>query len=350
LKLSRPIANGVVEAWDDMEYLWSQVVASSDAGLGLTISEHPLLVTEPALGQSKQRERVGEVAFESLGVPALYVSAQAPLALYAAGKTTGTVLDVGDGVCQCVPVYEGLALSHAAVRTNLGGSAVTDRLRHLLRSSGLVLEGGSASELVREIKEQVCRVVLDPGAAEGAAAAASTSASRLAGGPRGNPSASASSAGGASSAASSSASAKTSDEAYRLPDGRVIEIGPAGFRAPELLFQPTSAGIDCPGVQEALAGAVFRSDMELRRALWGSVELVGGTTLLPGFGQRLLQETRRLAPSGTKIRLSAKAGRGTSVWVGGSILASMTTFRKMWIDKAQWEEDGSRALLHKAAI
>lgn len=337
LKLTRPVVHGAVEVWEDLEFLLQQIVTSGDAGLGLTAEEHPMLITEPALGGAKQRERLAEAAFESLHVPALHISPQAPLALYAAGKATGTVLDVGDGVCQCVPVYEGLALSHAAVRTSLAGAAVTARLQHLLRSDGLVLEGGSALEVVRELKEQVCRVAADPSAAE---AAAAKSAGRLAGVGR---------MAGGSSAAAEAAEAGAANS-YRLPDGRVIEVGPAAFRAAELLFQPTSAGLDCPSVQEALAGAVFRSDMELRTALWGSVELVGGSTLLPGFGQRLLQETRRLAPAGTKIRLSAKASRGQSVWVGGSILASMTTFRKMWIDKASWEEAGSRALLHKTAI
>ena len=45
--------------------------------------------------------------FESFNVPALYVSIQAILCLYASGRTTGIVMDSGDGVSHTVPVYEG---------------------------------------------------------------------------------------------------------------------------------------------------------------------------------------------------------------------------------------------------
>lgn len=45
--------------------------------------------------------------FETFNTPALYVAIQAVLSLYSSGKTTGIVLDAGDGVSHVVPIYEG---------------------------------------------------------------------------------------------------------------------------------------------------------------------------------------------------------------------------------------------------
>lgn len=322
LRLSRPIRAGVVESWDDLMTVWTAAVTDKEAGLGVRFQDHPLLVTEPALNPASQREALATHAFETLGVPALFVSPQATLPLYAAGRTTGVVVDVGHGVTQVVPVYEGMALSHAVVRSDVAGDAVTARLHHLLRSAGLVLDGSSGMEVVRELKEAVCHVAADPKAAEAEAAAR---------------------------AAAPASSSGDSGPTYRLPDGRVFAVGPEAFRAPELLFRPTTAGIDSPGLHEALAGAVFRCDVELRRELWGSVVLAGGSTQLPGLGRRLLSESRGLAPRGTKVRIAAPANRGRLCWDGGSILASLATFRRLVITKRQWEEEGA-SVVHRSAI
>jgi actin-related protein len=322
LKLSRPVRHGAVENWEDLEALWSHAVTDS---MKVSFKEHPLLVTEAPLGPVSLRTKLAEFVFETLGAPALFVSPQAPLSLYAAARTTGLVVDVGEGVTQVVPIYEGLALSHAVVRTGLAGGAITDRLQHLLRKSGLALEGSSAVEVCREIKESVSVIAPSPSAAEASArafeAGASTGDKEMLG----------------------------MGSVYRLPDGRTFSVGPEAFRAPELLFQPSTAGVDCPGLHEAVAGSISRCDMEVRSALWGGVLLSGGTTLTPGFGRRLVRECKALAPTGTKVSIAAPKTRDIATWVGGSILSSLSTFSKLWIDKAQWEEAGSTAL-HRAAI
>ena len=83
--------------------------------------QHPVLLTEAPLNPTKNREKAAELFFENFNVPALFISIQAVLSLYASGRTTGVVLDSGDGVTHAVPIYEGFAMPHAIQRIDLAG-------------------------------------------------------------------------------------------------------------------------------------------------------------------------------------------------------------------------------------
>jgi centractin len=91
----------------------------------------------------------------------------------------------------------------------------------------------------------------------------------------------------------------------------------------------------------------MRSDLDLRRSLFSSIVLSGGSTLFAGFGDRLLSEVRKhtLSPKDTKIRIAAPPERMFSTWIGGSILASLSTFKSMWVTRADYVEHGSARLM-----
>lgn len=99
--------------------------------------------------------------FENFNVPAMYISIQAVLSLYASGRTTGVVCDSGDGVTHFVPIYEGYSLKHAIFRLNLAGRDLTDYMATLLTERGLNFSTSAEKEIVREIKEKHCFVALD---------------------------------------------------------------------------------------------------------------------------------------------------------------------------------------------
>jgi centractin len=305
LKIRYPLEHGIVTNWDDMERIWQHVYNDE---LKILSEEHPVLLTEAPLNPRSNREQAARIMFETFNVPALYLSIQAVLALYASGKTTGLVLDSGDGVTHAVPVYGGFSVTTAIQRIDIAGRDVTENLQLLLRKSGLVLYTSAEKEIVRNIKEKHCYIALDPRREE-------------------------------RELLDSRDLTNTGGEVYRLPDGREIRLGAERFRASEILFSPHLIGSEYNGIHQIVADSINRTDLDLRSALYENIVLSGGSTLTKGFGNRLLSELKLLAPRNTKIKIFAPPERKYSTWIGGSILAGLSTFKKMWVSADEWHEN-----------
>lgn len=121
-----------------------------------------MLLTEPPLNPRTNRDIAAQVLFETFNVPALFTSIQAVLSLYASGRTTGIVLDSGDGVSHAVPVYEGFAMPSSIRRIDVAGRDITEHMQLLLRKGGHVFHTSAEKEVVRMIKEKTTYIALDP--------------------------------------------------------------------------------------------------------------------------------------------------------------------------------------------
>lgn len=330
---------GLYTDFDLFEKIVNEVYKNN---MEISSSQYPLLISEYSQHNKEQRQKVCEIMFEKFSVPAFFMCKSGVLSCFASGRSTALILDSGASQTVAVPIHDGYALQKGIIKSDLGGEYVTDKLlrhieenmkvpiipRHYLKVN---VEGETKtaeiishpnthpsfdhytkSEIARDIKENVCRI-LDP---------------------KGD-----------------NAAANTEKTEYELPDGKRIVVDDFRFSIGEVFFNPPDSELakdielnSVKGFHQMILESINKCDVDLRKELLSNIILTGGNTLFSGFVDVMQKKLVDIAPQNAKVKLIAyphSVERRYSAWIGGSILSSLGSFQTMWIGKAEYDEYGS---------
>jgi actin-related protein 2 len=220
LELSYPMKEGIIVNEDDMATLWDYCIKQKLEVKG-DLNDKKILLTEAPFNPIENKLKMAKIVFEQLGFGFFNIETQAKLTLYCEALQTGIILDSGDGVTHCIPIFEDFILPQNIKRLDIAGRHITEYLIKLLQMKGYSFNSSADFELVREIKEKYCFVSCD-----------------------------------IDSDRKLDAETTYYNSIHKLPDGRKIRISNEKFEAPEILFNPNLIKNESPGVHEMLFDSI----------------------------------------------------------------------------------------------
>lgn len=309
LDLIHPISYGQIKDWDNMEKIWSHIFSNE---LKTEPAEHPIFFVDSLNATIEQRQKIAQIFFEKFNVPSVYFQSSDTLALLASGRTTGVVIDSGEGITSISAIFEDYKIPQATQINKIAGHTITSYLIKKMNKDDLLFHTSTERLVAQDIKEQTCYVTKDYRA--------------------------------------ELEKARTTDECkkdFQLPDGQIVNLNELRFRVPEFLFRPRLWGCEFKGLPELTFSSIMNSDVHARKDLFANICLAGGNTLFEGFSERLNLELTKLAPSSITVNIYAPTDRIYSAWKGASQLCSKEQFPQMVITKGEFNEGGAEVIKKK---
>ncbi|XP_077978025.1 actin-like protein 6B [Glandiceps talaboti] len=345
LEIQSPLKDGMIEDWNMLQALLDHTYGKhirSEPHL------HPVLMSEPPWNVRGKREKLTELMFEQYNIPAFFLCKNAVLSAFANGRATGLIVDSGATHTTAVPVHDGYALSHACVKSPLGGDFITLQCNQLFEEQTIPIvspyqvakkEEVGEAEPAKYTKKQVPAVSKSWHNYMTKKVVQDFQATVL----------------------------QVPDTPYNdddisnmpplhfeFPDGYHQDFGTERFLIPEGLFDPSVVkGLDgntMLSVGHVVSTSIGLCDIDIRPSMYNSIIVTGGNSLLLGFIDRLNRELSNKTPPNMRLKIMSSAGtaeRRFSSWIGGSILASLGTFQQMWISKQEYEESGKSCVERK---
>ncbi|KAF4801596.1 Actin-like protein 10 [Turdus rufiventris] len=301
---SYPLKYGVVEDWDSMRTLWRHLLCCC---LKVLPEEHPVLLAESPSCPASDRQKAAEVLFESFGVPALHVANTGFLSLCAHGRVTGLAVEAGAAMSHVTPVWAGQTLREGTRCLGVAGDHLSRHLHRLLLQSPTELSVLQAltKKVLTKLKEQCCYVSLDY---EGDLLQKGCH----------------------------------QPATFQTPDGHWITLSKERFCCPEPLFRPELLQHGCPGLPQLARQSLHTVPEPARKHVLGNIVLSGGSSMFPGFPERMCLELNFLLQgAGVRIEVLANPRRDAAAWAGGSMAASLTSFQHTWMTKGEYQEHGA---------
>ena len=386
--LRRPFDRGFLSNSDLQKDIWESIFRKQLKIQNPIKNEvEGLLLTEPVVNLPACQSAVDEIVFEEFGFKS-YLACPSPLlaarhhfntlairgsnnsngrttgagshqaeanslAAQACMAGTGLVLDLGYSFTNAVPIFDNRVVNYGVKRLDFGGKAATNLLREVVSHRSLNVM--NEPYVVERMKEETCFISQDSGADL-----------RLA-------------------QQSHKAKSPFSLE-YVLPDGftvfrpyikkdteeeggegggggggdpqanlqksrfapQIVNMNHERFMVPEVYFNPSDVGMNQAGIAELVMQSCESLDPSLTSLLLSNVVVVGGSSLFPGFVERLKKELRRVSPIECEVNVHhCKEGAREYAWHGGKWLVSSGEYKSRAISKQEYEENGSSRPFHR---
>ena len=312
LKQFWPVENTVINDLNTIEKIWKHIFYNE---LLAETKSNPVVISHSPLCSTQTKRKMIEVLFENMNVEVLYLTNTANLALYANGRTTGLVADLGYQMSTFVPIYEGYVIDHTITTLELGGYHLTEYLCNLINSNpenDIKYLNPAEKSMINELKERKAHVAEDY----------DSEMKKLI-----------------------DSGVKT---VYTMPDGSKVRLMGETMQTPELLFQPSFYNVENTGIHEQTFKAIKACDEDIHKDLFFNVVLCGGTSMFKKIQPRFQKEVQSLAPTGKVVNVIAPPERKHSAWLGGAILSSLDTFREnLFITKKEYLDKGEDAIFNK---
>lgn len=304
-------ASSGVSDWDLMESLWLHAFDRLNADS----KERPVLYAEPPLPmRADQRQKLLELMFEKMEVPAMYIAAAGMLSAFSAGRQTALICECSHSGCTVTPVVEGHVLQRGVQRSARGGEWLMNRALSVIEQScgKPVVARYAAKRPPLTVhpsytaywrQDVAVDFIAHCGTVEGGTA--------------------------------------LYDMTYELPDGTEVKVGREMRLMPTTLFEDAASAY--PSMQKLCHSSLAGSDGDVRKEMAGSVVLCGGASMVPGMPEKLSAELSTILPTSFKVKVVAGGAveRRYAAWIGGSILSCLGTFQQMWVSRAQYDEHGA---------
>lgn len=334
---NQPVQRGIVKDWDGIEKIYNMIL--NDLCIK-TLENSSVMIVESTRATLIDKAQLSQMLFEKFRVPSICFSNNGSCSIFASGRTTGLVVDCGAGLTSTIPVFEGLALSHAIYTMEHGGQDVSAQLQKLLREKK---DGSIPITLpnAKLIKETYCR--------------ADTKYPKHA--------------------------APTDKEILYLPDGTEVQIENRFFNECTIpIFKRVfnapvhekvhPAAIPPSGIVNQILESWTLCDDSIKKDLIQNVIMAGGGSMLTGLNDAIGNELKIqidahlnsklqsgstftpyesiLYPSNRHSEPGYTNQRKFAPWIGGSIFSSLESYKQLHITRQEWEESGDGVLLMKS--
>lgn len=266
----------------------------------LDLSENSMLFADPINNSRFNKIKLMECFLEHFNLYEVNFANQAVLALYAHARLTGLVVDSSHYSTRVLPVIDGHYISSGNVSSSIAGSLIDERLERAVGN----LPREFTAEQRRQMKHRVCYV-------------------------------------------NRSSDYAVKDETYKLPDGGSVTFKQEHLSAPAEVMFADDVSEENLSIQRLVHNSITSCELDLRRQLAENIVLQGGNTSFSGFASRFTKELKLRLPSGNKVKALTldKKDRASTVWIGGSILASLSHSMAGWMKRSDYQEMGPQQLI-----